>query len=635
MRHSVVVMAATALFLWTSLSAPLRALDGSAQNAAPQKASISGVVLRAGTSEPVPRAQVSLMRVAGMDAFGRDAAPPGNQNPFVSPSPTATTDDRGRFEFKDVDAASYRLIAARNGFTKQEYGQRSMNRPGTVLNVGVGQQIQDITFHLAPAATISGRVLDGVTGEPLPGITVQALRSTYDATGKRTLKAAASDRTNDLGEYRLYWINPGHYFVSASAERTGFETLSVAMSQDAAASPRGLANMQLGQDLSSIFGGPARTANEVVDRGFPLTYYPGTPDVSRALAVELQPGTETRADFQLVKSDRYRIRGRVIDASTGAPPSMATFSVSPRNATGTATLDTLLGGLSGLFQGNKYDPATGEFEVRDVAPGSYWLQIAPLGSFGLSGSAGGPTGAIATPVGFGFSTTQIPVDVVNVDVDNLAITISPGVSISGRVRMEGATNAGQEKFGGLSLSLQSVAGGGSILTTLAGAVRPATDGTFTIPRVTPGEYRLFVIGLNPGTFVKSARLEQADALQGVTIGNRVNGSLDIVLNPNAGQVEGVIVGGDLRAMSGVSVVLVPERSRDRLDLYQTATSSQDGHFSIRGITPGEYRLFAWEEIEPFSYFNPEVLRQYETRGTLVRIGESSRETAEVRIIPAQ
>ena len=96
----------------------------------------------------------------------------------------------------------------------------------------------------------------------------------------------------------------------------------------------------------------------------------------------------------------------------------------------------------------------------------------------------------------------------------------------------------------------------------------------------------------------------------------------------------MLVGGDLRAMSGVSVVLVPERSRDRLDLYQTVTSGQDGRFSMRGITPGEYRLFAWEEIEPFSYFDPEVLKQYETRGVLVRIGESSRETAEVRIIPA-
>jgi hypothetical protein len=173
------------------------------------------------------------------------------------------------------------------------------------------------------------------------------------------------------------------------------------------------------------------------------------------------------------------------------------------------------------------------------------------------------------------------------------------------------------------------------LSTLANTVRPATDGTFTIPRITPGEYRLFVLGLNPGTFVKSARLDQADALQGVTIGSRVDGSLDVVLNPNAGEVEGTLVGGDLRAVSGSSVVLVPERARDRLDLYQTATTGQDGRFSIRGVTPGEYRLFAWEDIEPFSYFDPEVLRQYETRGSLVRIRESSKETAEVRIIPAQ
>jgi hypothetical protein len=632
MRNSVVAGAATALLLWTSLSARPRALTEAAQNAAPQKSSISGVVLRAETGEPVPRAQVSLIRVVGIDAVGRGAPPQRDQNPFVFP--TATTDERGRFEFKDVDAASYRVIAARNGFTKQEYGQRSMNRPGTVLNVGVGQRIQDITFRLAPAATIAGRVVDGTTGEPLAGITVQALRPTYDATGKRTLKAAASDKTNDLGEYRLYWINPGHYFVSASAERTGLEKLSSAISQEAAASPqRGPANLQLAPDITSIFGGPARTANEVVDPGFVLTYYPGTPDISRALAVDLQPGTETRADFQLVKSERYRIRGHVIDASTGRPPSMATPSVSPRNGPGTATLDALLGGLGGLFQGNKYDPATGEFEVRDVAPGSYWLRIAPM-SFSAPG--GGPaTGAISTPVGFGANTTQIPVDVLNGDLDNVAVTISPGVSISGRVRIEGATNPSQETFGSLSLSLQPVGGGGSILSTLANTVRPATDGTFTIPRITPGDYRLFVLGLNPGTFVKSARLDQADALQGATIGSRVDGSLDVVLNPNAGEVEGTLVGGDLRAVSGATVVFVPERSRDRLDLYQTATTSQDGRFSIRGITPGEYRLFAWEDIEPFSYFDPEVLRQYEARGKLVRINESSKETAEVRIIPAQ
>ena len=622
MRHSIVVAVVTTLCLVTPLSARPQALVGRAQDAASQRASISGVVVRAGTGEPVPRAQVSLIRAGG-------AAPQPEQNPFALP--TVTTDDRGRFEFKDVNAASYRLIAARNGFVKQEYGQRSMNRPGTVLNVGSGQQIQGITFRLTPAATLTGRVVDETTGEPLPGITVQAMRSTYDATGKRALMVAASERTNDLGEYRLYWISPGHYYLSASAQRTGLDALSAVISQESAASPpKNPAESQLASSFTSLFGGSTRTANEVVDPGFLLTYYPGTPDVSRAAAIELQPGVETRADFQLVKGDRYRIRGHVIDVSTGRPPSMATLSVSPRNGGAGATMDALFGGLSGLFQGNKYNPATGEFEVRDVAPGSYWLQVMITS---INPSAPGGVALSAPGAGPGFNTTQIPVDVSNGDLDDVTITTSPGVSISGRIRMEGPTN--DNPFSTLSLSLQPVVGGGSILSTLAGTVRPAADGTFTIPRVTPGEYRLYVSGLNQGTFVKSARLDEADALQAVTIGGRVDGSLDIVLNPNAGQVDGTLIGGDLKPVSGVSVVLVPERSRDRLDLYKTAITGQDGRFSIRGIAPGDYRLFAWEDIEPFSYFDPDVLKQYETHGKPVQIGESSKETADMRIIPAQ
>ena len=120
---------------------------------------------------------------------------------------TTTTDDQGKFQFKEVEEGPYRVAAARNGFARQEYGQRSFNRPGIVVNIRAGQQVNDVSFRLIPASTISGRVMD-TNGEPLAGITVQALRSTYDATGKRTLQPASSARTNDLGEYRIYWINP-------------------------------------------------------------------------------------------------------------------------------------------------------------------------------------------------------------------------------------------------------------------------------------------------------------------------------------------------------------------------------------------------------------------------------------------
>jgi hypothetical protein len=611
-----------------SLSASAQAPPGGAPNT-PTKAGLTGVVVRAGTGEPIPRAQVTITRVA---------APQPGPSRQAMPQPagvrSVTTDDRGWFGITDVEPGSYRIQAARNGFMKQEYGQRSPNSLGVVVTVQPGQQ-QDLTLRLSPASTITGRVVDALTGDPLPGITVQAMRSTYDATGKRTLQPAASDRTNDLGEYRLYWINPGRYFVTANAARSGLDALLAATSQAASLAPTPSPAEAQQQQAAALFG-PPRSVNEVVDSGYPLTYYPGTPDISRAGAVDLQPGAETRADFNLFKGEKYRIRGLAIDAATGKPPRDASLSVSPRNASAGAPVDAFFGALNGMMQGNtKYNSDTGEFEVRDVAPGSYWLQ-AMVANF-----IPGPGGATVTfssadansLANSPFNTAQIPVDVSGGDLAGLTLVVSHGISIPGRIRVEGL-NANQNQPGLIMLSFQSTAGGGSIASALAGNVKPAADGTFTIPRVTPGDYKLQVSGLSPNTYVKEARLEQSDALQGVTIGDRVEGMLEIVLSQTPGQLDGTVLGADLKPVSGVQAVLVPERLRNRLDLYRTAITNPDGRFTIRDLPPGDYRVLVWEDIEPFAYFDPEVLKQYDALGKAVRIQEGASQTVEVRIIPA-
>ena len=119
------------------------------QDASPEKAAITGTVLRAGIGDPIARATVTLTRVGG-------AQPPqqqGQQQPFNT---TATTDAQGKFQLPDLDAGSYRLFAARNGFARQEFGQRSFDRPGTVIHVAAGQQLTGISLSLTPAATVTG-----------------------------------------------------------------------------------------------------------------------------------------------------------------------------------------------------------------------------------------------------------------------------------------------------------------------------------------------------------------------------------------------------------------------------------------------------------------------------------------------
>jgi hypothetical protein len=137
-----------------------------------------------------------------------------------------------------------------------------------------------------------------------------------------------------------------------------------------------------------------------------------------------------------------------------------------------------------------------------------------------------------------------------------------------------------------------------------------------------------------GMYVKEARLGQVDVLSEFSISGTVSGVLEILLSPNSGQIDGNIVDKDRQPIRGIQAVLIPDRQHDRRDLYRTAISDQNGHFLMRTVVPGDYKLFAWEDIEPFAYNDPEVLRKYEELGVSVKVSESSKLTVEAKMIPA-
>ncbi len=536
------------------------------------KASIEGYVVRAGTNEPISRARVTLTRTQ---------APGGVPVQFNTSTaiPPVTTDNQGHFALNNLDPGSYSLVVQRNGFARQAYGERSPGRGGTPLNVTAGQIMKDVVFRLIPAGTITGRVADS-TGEPLPGINVQLLRSTYDGNGQRRfLQAAGSVRTNDRGEYRLYWVTPGRYYVSASPNRSPVE-LPVAPS-----------------------------SNEVTDPGYAVTYYPGTTDVSTAAAIEVQPGVEISAiDFTLIQQQLFRIRGRVFDPRTGQSPRNASVMMLPRDPT-----------TSGFFISgfNSYNSSTGTFELRDVAPGSYWLRAdAPIDA--------------ANPNPNQRNTGQVALD-VSKDIDNIVIAFTPGITIPGYLSIEGGTAVSSMPDYDRTRIFLSPIPQASLSTSSAPVL--AADGSFKIENVQLGDYRL-AIPLPPGMYLKQARIGQTDVLSLMSISGPVSGPLEIVISPNAGQLDGTLVDKDHHPVPGIQAVLIPDRQRDRRDLYKTATSDQNGHFTIRSIVPGDYKLFAWEDLEPFAYNDPDILRKYEEQGELVKISESSKLNVEAKVVPA-
>lgn len=594
------------------------------------RATIEGTVVRSVTGEAVSRAQITIVRNAptpvgpgqpnpaatqGAPAAGqRGAAPQGAQgqaNAAAAQTPSIApvfTDNQGKFQITDLEPGNYRLFAARNGYTRMEYGQKLMNRPGTVLTVTAGQVMKDVAFKLTPAGTVTGRIVDEL-GEPLPGLTVQILRSTYDQNGKRTLQPTTSAKTNDLGEYRVYYVPPGRYFVSALAAAPSFDAILAA-----ATNPTGGAN-----------------TNEVVAPGYVQTYFPNTTDYTRAATIEVLPGSEVSAiHFTMVRQQRFHVKGRVTDLTTGVPPQVAQLSLSPRNsAVAQNPLDSILSAAAG--GGNNYNSADGTFDVRDVAPGSYWLQTMAMAT-PPAGAAQGAAGAAAAVLASMMTAIQ-PVEVSGADVDNLTIAVGGGMTIPGRIQVEG-TAPPAFGFDRIALSLNPT-NGVVTLGSLLQIARPGSDGAFSLEKVNAGEYRFAVQGLPPAMYVKSARFDQTDILAaGFSLTDRAPGTLQVVLSANAGQIDGNVVDKDSKQLRGIPTVLIPDRTRERRELFKFAQTDQNGHFVMNGIAPGDYKLFAWEDIEPFSYFDPDVLKQFEDKGKPVHVVETTKETFEVTLIPA-
>jgi len=157
--------------------------------------SIAGVVSRSGTAETLDQALVSLIPAADIPA-----------------PPPVETDATGRFKYQNVPPGRYVIRVRREGYFGPLLHGESQPFISRLLNLSEGQSIQDLRIDLIPGATVSGRVFDE-RGVPVPGADVSAVRITYDR-GRRFL-TAVKRRADERGEYRLFGLPPGEYYIRA------------------------------------------------------------------------------------------------------------------------------------------------------------------------------------------------------------------------------------------------------------------------------------------------------------------------------------------------------------------------------------------------------------------------------------
>jgi protocatechuate 3,4-dioxygenase beta subunit len=285
-----------------------------AQTTPAESCTVSGQVTNASTGEPVRRALVALRRIE---------AAPGVTNIQVAQS--GSTDAAGRFAIAGVAPGKYRLTAEHNGFLVTQYGARGPNKPGTPLTLEPGQKSSDLVLRLTPHGVITGRVLDD-EGEPVSNVDVQLSRQQY-MQGRKQMVRAGGSNTNDLGEYRIFGLAPGRYFLSATMRQNPIAPQT--------------------------------------DDDYVTTWFPRTTDAAAAGLIDVSPGTQLRnIDVTLARMHTVTVRGHVINEARPVTGTNLSAMLTSRTAGGGANT-----------RGSPVSPQ-GNFEFHNVAPGSYFVVAA-------------------------------------------------------------------------------------------------------------------------------------------------------------------------------------------------------------------------------------------------------------------
>jgi hypothetical protein len=374
-------------------------------------------------------------------------------------------------------------------------------------------------------------------------------------------------------------------------------------------------------------GGPQRrdavNPNQI-NRTYSISYYPGSGELSDASLIEVKSAVELIADMRVSQQQTHRIKGRIVSPTTGQAPSDVNISLAYRNLTG---------GSGSFGFGRSYDAATGTFELAEVLPGDYVLQALlqdcrppPPPSSAADAAARQAAAAMSL-------RAELPIRVTTSDIDGVVLTLTTGTSVLGHVSIEGDAAASQ-RTAGVRVTFRPMWNGFPNASAAAPIPSPiAPDGSFHLDNFRDGEYMATIFAAAPDLYVKRAELGGHDILSGpVTFSSASPAALEIVLRTNTARLQGTVNDSQGRAAAGAQVVLVPAQ-RTRRDLFKTASTDQKGGFTISGIPPGEYKLFSWDAIAAFAYFDPDFLKTYEAQGQALHIEEGASMTADVRQIP--
>ncbi|HEY7405048.1 MAG TPA: carboxypeptidase-like regulatory domain-containing protein [Candidatus Angelobacter sp.] len=515
--------------------------------------SLRGVVVTAGTGLPLKAATVILVSMSPEEV--QAGAEPGllEEEDF-----TETTDSSGHFVFDHVPAGNYVLRGSKPGFISATYHSPDGDA-GARIELKPGNKVDNLQLLLTRGAVIFGRITDE-DGEPAAGVQVDVESPALRRDGYDSGHSTRYGMTNDLGEYRIYGLPPGRYYVTAAD--TGFG--------DAA--------------TSAI----VTTGRKKPRHTYPRIFYPGVFRITEAEKIRVRAGQEVHIDFLLKREKLLSISGQVL-APNGKPAANARISLQEN-----ATIGRTFLGHPPMLDSD----AQGNFLFQDVLPGTYTL-----------------TAALAHEAWTNNVRGEQKIELAGENLSGVQLRLSLPLTIAGKVTLEPGSEL---ELDSLEIILDDPDG---YYAHNEASVKP--DGTFLVQDIRP-PLSLAIPNLPIGLCVLSAIFGTQNVLEdGLFLGPEEAGkdTLQIRIGVGGARIEGVVLQGDDPVPNAVVKLFQISSGKRNTPVYtlrsEHTRTTKAGHFVFADLSPGRYRALAYaEDDEDGSY--PEgdatfVLTQRESR----------------------
>ena len=218
----------------------------------------------------------------------------------------------------------------------------------------------------------------------------------------------------------------------------------------------------------------------------------------------------------------------------------------------------------------------------------------------------------------------------------MALDLQPGLTISGRITVEGGANGSPADFSGGRVSLSP--GGSGML--MIGVGKSSADGTvdsegrFSLTNVVPGKYRLDA-QLGPNWNLKSAMVKGRDTLDfpfDVTATDKITDAI-VTFTNRAQEVTGTLLDASGRPAPDFTIVVFPADKTywSAARRIRTARPATDGRFAVRGLPAGDYRIAALVDLAPGEANDPEVLDQLVAASITFSLREGEQKVQDLRM----